>query len=88
MRQKTYQVLNNHKKIEQNHKTHLYRLKKVGRHKFVNAAAPESEKDKQKLINFGSLGCIYLSKKDWLKVFKYTGYRGDYFFTNSKVFGL
>ena len=63
-------------------------IERVGRHKFVNTAAPESEKDKQKLINFGSLGCVYLSKKDWLKVFKYTGYRGDYFFTNSKVLGL
>ena len=63
-------------------------MERVGKNNFITIPSYENKKEKQQFENFYYTGSIILSKKDWLKVFKYTGYRGDYFFTNSKVLGL
>ena len=63
-------------------------MERVGKNNFITIPSYEKKKEKQQFENFSYTGNTILSKKDWFKVFKYTGYRGDYFFTNSKVFGL
>ena len=42
----------------------------------------------RKIINWTTLSTVILQEKDWIKLFKYTKYNGDYFFTNSKILGL
>jgi len=42
----------------------------------------------EKLLNWTTLSTVILKKKDWLKLFKEVGYKGDYFFTDAKVLGL
>ena len=37
---------------------------------------------------FTLLATVVLSKKDWLKFFKYVGYNGDYYFSGAKSLGL
>ena len=37
---------------------------------------------------FTLLATVVLSKKDWLKFFKYVGYKGDYYFSGAKSLGL
>jgi len=63
-------------------------MEKVAKHKFVTIPSYEAKKEKIQFENFSYTGNTILPKKDWSKLFKYTGYTGDYFFTNSKVFGL
>jgi SAM-dependent methyltransferase len=63
-------------------------MEKVAKNKFITIPSFETEKEKIQFENFSYTGQTILTKKDWLKLFKYTGYTGDYFFTSSKVFGL
>ena len=63
-------------------------MEKVAKNKFITISGFESVKDKNEIMKFASLGTVFLSKKDCIKLFKYTGYTGDYFFTNSRVLGL
>ena len=54
----------------------------------VTLASYKNKKDLEKLLNWTTLSTVILQEKDWIKLFKYTKYNGDYFFTNSKIVGL
>ena len=54
----------------------------------ITLASYENTKDLEKLLNWTTLSTVILKKKDWLRLFKEIGYKGDYFFTNTKVLGL
>ena len=54
----------------------------------VTLASYKNKKDLEKLLNWTTLSTVILQEKDWIKLFKYTKYNGDYFFTNSKILGL
>jgi len=55
---------------------------------FITLASYENTRDLEKLLNWTTLSTVILKKKDWLKLFKEVGYKGDYFFTDAKVLGL
>ena len=63
-------------------------MEKIGRNNYITIPGHNSENEKKKFERFSYNGTIFLNKKDWKKLFNYTGYTGDYFFTNSKLFGL
>ena len=54
----------------------------------ITLASYENTRDLEKLLNWTTLSTVILKKKDWLKLFKEVGYKGDYFFTDAKVLGL
>ncbi len=54
----------------------------------ITVASYKQTKDLQKLLDWTTLSTVILQERDWLKLFKYVKYDGDYFFTNSKVLGL
>jgi ubiquinone/menaquinone biosynthesis C-methylase UbiE len=54
----------------------------------ITLASYENIKDLEKLLNWTTLSTVILKKKDWMKLFKEVGYKGDYFFTDAKILGL
>ena len=54
----------------------------------ITLASYENTRDLEKLLNWTTLSTVILKKKDWLKLFKEVGYKGDYFFTDAKILGL
>ena len=54
----------------------------------ISVASYETTKELETLLEWTTLSTVILKKKDWLKLFKEIDYKGDYFFTNSKVLGI
>jgi len=54
----------------------------------ITLASYENTRDLEKLLNWTTLSTVILKKKDWVKLFKEVGYKGDYFFTDAKILGL
>jgi len=54
----------------------------------ITLASYKNMKDLEILLNWTTLSTVILKKKDWIKLFKFMKYNGDYFFTNSKILGL
>lgn len=47
-----------------------------------------NEKERAKFLDWSLLGGIILKEKDWIKMFKYLKYKGDYYFSGPKSYGL
>ena len=47
-----------------------------------------NEKDRSKFLSWSLLGGIILKKNEWIKMFKFLNYKGDYYFSSSKIYGL
>jgi len=45
---------------------------------FIMVGAYSNKKEKENLDNWGVLTATYLSTKNWLRLFKKSGYKGDY----------
>lgn len=56
----------------------MSRVVKNKKNIFIMVGAFSNKKEKENLDNWGVLTATYLSTKDWLKLFKKTGYKGNY----------
>ncbi len=63
-------------------------IQKVGKKSHITIPVYRNEKEKVLFSKFTLLATVILSKKDWFKFFKYTGYKGDYYFSGAKSLGL
>ena len=66
----------------------LKEMQRVGKKNYVVVASYENEKEKNAFLNWTVIGTTILSKKEWLKLFKFIGYKGDYYFSTAKTLGL
>lgn len=55
---------------------------------FISLASYETSSDLFTFLNWTLLGTTILKKKEWEKVLSYSGYKGDYEFTNTKSLNL
>ena len=63
-------------------------IQKIGKQSHITVPVYRNEKERILFEKFTLLATVVLSKKDWLKFFKYTGYQGDYYFSGAKSLGL
>ncbi len=66
----------------------LKEMQRVSKKNYVVVASCDNEKERNKFYNWTLIGTTILYKKEWLKLFKIVGYRGDYYFSTSKSLGL
>ena len=63
-------------------------IKRASKKSFFTVASYNSGKEKEIFDSWTLLGTTFLSKKDWKKLFKILGYKGDYYFTTAKSLNL
>jgi len=51
-------------------------------------ASGENEKEIYKFYKWTLIGTTIQLRKDWIRLFKKIGYKGDYYFSSSKSLGL
>lgn len=66
----------------------LKEMQRVGKKNYVVLASYENEKERNAFLDWTVIGTTILHKKDWLKLFKIIGYKGDYYFSTAKTLGL
>jgi len=66
----------------------LKEMQRVGKKNYVVVASYDNEKQKKAFLNWTVIGTTVLGKKEWLKLFKFIGYKGDYYFSTAKTLGL
>jgi len=66
----------------------LKEMQRVGKKNYVVLASYENEKERNAFLDWTVIGTTILHKKDWLKLFKFIGYKGDYYFSTAKTLGL
>ncbi len=47
-----------------------------------------TEKERSKFLDWSLLGGVILKENEWIKMFKFIGYKGDYYFSGPKSYGL
>ena len=63
-------------------------INRVSKKSFFTIAAYSNENEKRLFDDWTLLGTTILHKKEWLKIFKFVGYKGDYYFSTAKTLGL
>jgi len=66
----------------------LQEIQRVSKKSYVVLASCDTEKERIKFYKWTLIGTTILHKKEWLKLFKIIGYKGDYYFSTSKTLGL
>lgn len=66
----------------------LKEIQRVSKNSYVVLASGENDKEIQKFYKWTLIGTSIQLRKDWLKLFKKIGYKGDYYFSSSKSLGL
>ena len=63
-------------------------INRVSRKSFFTVASYSNKKEREIFDKWTLLGTTILSKKEWLELFKFLKYRGDYYFTTAKSLNL
>jgi len=63
-------------------------IQKIGKKSHITIPVYRNEKERILFDKFTLLATVVLPKKDWLRFFKYVGYKGDYYFSGAKSLGL
>ncbi len=66
----------------------LIEINRVSKKSYIVLASGENEKEIYKFYKWTLIGTSIQLKKDWLKLFKKIGYKGDYYFSSSKSLGI
>ena len=67
----------------------LKNLKRISKGRsFINLASYENKEDFWLMKDWSLLGTTILKKNEWIEILKFTDYRGDYSFTNSKTLNI
>ena len=63
-------------------------ISKISKKSHITVPIYETDKDRIKFYNWTLTGTTILSSYDWKILFKYLKYKGDYYFSGPKSFGL
>lgn len=63
-------------------------INRVSRKSFFTIASYSNKKEREIFEKWTLLGTTILSKKEWLELFKFLKYKGDYYFTTAKSLNL
>lgn len=63
-------------------------INRVSRKSFFTIASYSNKKEREIFEKWTLLGTTILSKKEWIELFKFLKYRGDYYFTTAKSLNL
>lgn len=63
-------------------------INRVSRKSFFTIASYSNKKEREIFEKWTLLGTTILSKKEWLELFKFLKYEGDYYFTTAKSLNL
>lgn len=66
----------------------IQEIKRVSKKSFFTIASYSSKKEKDAFEAWTLLGTTILSKKEWKRLFKILGYKGDFYFTTAKSLNL
>ena len=66
----------------------LKEMQRVSKNAYVVLASCNNDKERNEFYKWTLIGTTILYKKEWLKLFKIVGYKGDHFFSTSKSLGL
>ena len=66
----------------------LQEINRVSKKSYIVLASGENEKEINKFYKWTLIGTTIQLKKDWIKLFKKVGYKGDYYFSSSKSLGI
>ena len=66
----------------------LQEINRVSKKSYIVLASGENEKEIYKFYKWTLIGTTIQLKKDWIKLFKKVGYKGDYYFSSSKSLGI
>ena len=66
----------------------LKEIKRVSKKSYVVLASCSNDEERNKFYKWTLIGTTILHKKEWLKIFKFIGYKGDYYFSTAKTLGL
>jgi len=60
----------------------------ISKKSHITVPVYENEKERSKFLDWSLLGGIILKEKDWKQMFKFLNYKGDYYFSGAKSYGL
>ncbi len=63
-------------------------IQRISKKSYISLASYKSKKDRDKFLDWTLLGTTILKKTEWKKIFKYIGYKGDYYFSDANKLGL
>ena len=66
----------------------LKEIKRVSKKSYVVLASCSNDEERNKFYKWTLIGTTILHRKEWLKIFKLIGYKGDYYFSTAKTLGL
>ena len=66
----------------------LEEINRISKKSYVVVASCENDLERNRFYKWTLLGTTILYKKEWLKLFKIIGYKGDYYFSTAKSLGL
>ena len=66
----------------------ILEIQRISKKSYISLASYKSKKDRDKFLDWTLLGTTILKKTEWKKIFKHTGYKGDYYFSDANKLGL
>ena len=63
-------------------------ISKIGKNSHITLPIYQNDDDRIKFYNWTLTGTTILKSSEWKKLFKFVGYKGDYYFSGPKSFGL
>ena len=60
----------------------------ISKKSHITIPAYTNDSERLKFLKWTLTGTTILHEKEWKKLFKYLGYKGDYYFSGAKSFGL
>ena len=66
----------------------IKKISYISKKAHITIPAYTTEEERGKFFDWALSGGIILKEKEWLQMFKYLGYKGDYYFTGPKSYGI
>ncbi len=66
----------------------LKEIERVSKKSYIVLASGENDKERNKFYKWTLIGTSILLQKEWKKLFKNIGFKGDYYFSSAKSLGV
>ena len=66
----------------------LSEIQRISKKNYISLATYNNKIDRDKFLDWTLIGTTILNQKNWKKIFKLIGYKGDYYFSNAAKLGL
>jgi len=66
----------------------IKKISYISKKAHITIPAYTTQEERGKFFDWALSGGIILKEKEWLQMFKYLGYKGDYYFTGPKSYGI